>query len=827
MYKQQQYNAGVDAIDSARTSIANLPVDSKYANYVQGALSSLDDSIKKVSGSDFSNLQLVNQITGAAKTIAYDPIVQNGIVSAQVDKQNRDQMQEDRKNGKLAVENQWDYQNQYAKWKQDPDLSNPFNGSYSTYIDVNKKWMDILKMFDSTANVEDVPFETDANGNIDYTKIATAMTEKGYKGASPDQLKAAIQSSLSDDDLNQMRISANYRFRNYSPSDLQSIVSQSYDNSKSQLLSRKKDIEQQLKLYPETTDVGSKLKQSLDYINDQLGDVNNKGKLDIQRDNQLKWISNNPDEAKFQIYKNGAIDQFSNAFSYLGGQSTKYLESPYTKYNEWMQDYNQRQYKQAYSETQDKISNSFREREVLTAEERLKFDEGKVGNGMIGDGFTTTLGIPTAQTKTALQSVSDVGTNAFQQADSLKADLADKLTSPGESKADALKNIDGLIAQYQNGTLDSSYSNIKPQLQAIIKASSTGANISAYLQGVDKEADNQLKSSPEYRDLLNQISSRHSLKVGNYTYTPMEVMDLISKEHLITTPSSPTTGTGGTSFTDVDQSTLSAKEKVLASLLQGVRYGQGYGGIGNTQQKIMANSYVTSLEGLQQQYSGILKRKNDIIENYLQTRSPIFQAQSTALNVSSKTRDQWWNMVNPILNDRITKDNGGNTGLDLDEAKKMILGGDSKMKTEDTRLSIIHQPGQDAYLSISNGTKNQLVRLTQDEAAQFLPVLQNQNQDLATRLSLTRGLSTNYLGTPEGALFQRGDFPNVKNTNVTADLMPANQLDDKGNPTYYLLFNTQINGKWRKLQLNSPVSYDKAQTIIQSATDETLMNTYK
>src|SRR6478736_2055971 len=206
-YKQTQYDEGVQRIDNAFSQIAGLPVDEKYSGYVNSALGKLNDGVKKIAGSDFSNMQLVNQIEGAARSIAADPIIQNGVLSAANHKSNLNQMQEDKKNGKLSPDNQWDYSQQYAQWKLNPDLSMPFQGSYYTHIDLNKKWLDVLKSINPSAKLEDVPFEIDGNGNVDYSKMATAMVERGYKGVSPQQIETAIRSSMDENDLNQIRIS--------------------------------------------------------------------------------------------------------------------------------------------------------------------------------------------------------------------------------------------------------------------------------------------------------------------------------------------------------------------------------------------------------------------------------------------------------------------------------------------------------------------------------------------------------------------------------------------------------------------------------------------
>jgi hypothetical protein len=81
--KQGLYDQGLQQIQAAESSISNLDIAKKETqDYVHGRLGELNTSLKKVAGkADFSNQQLVNQVTGLASKIARDPIVQNGIIS--------------------------------------------------------------------------------------------------------------------------------------------------------------------------------------------------------------------------------------------------------------------------------------------------------------------------------------------------------------------------------------------------------------------------------------------------------------------------------------------------------------------------------------------------------------------------------------------------------------------------------------------------------------------------------------------------------------------------------------------------------------------------
>lgn len=816
-FKQQQYDQGVAAIDQQFTRLTNLPIDSKYSSYVNASISQLSEAVKKVAGSDFSNRQLVSKIEGAASQIAKDPIVQAGVISASNHSYNLDIMKDDRKNGKLTPDNEYDYLEQYAKWKNSSDLSTPFSYNYSPNIDINKKWMEVLKAINPTANVKDIPFETDALGNIDYTKISTVMVERGYKGVSPQQIKAAVQASLSEADMNQLRISAKYRFRGYGPEDLVKMSDVKYQTQRADLTAKKAQIEGQIKLYPENTEVGKQLKESLDYINTQLGSTNQKGQLDINRENEEAWIRNNPDTAKTEIYKNGYIDQFSKAFSYMD-ESTQYKESPFTKYDQWMKNYamdvqkfNLDVNKFEHTKQQDAIQNELELRKIAQKDKEL------AGTGGLG-GLTTSAGIDTEGVleRTPVQALTGIGEGYRQQAESLTQDLVNTIRNPGESENEARANVNKMVTEFQNGTLSSAYKDLEPQIKSIIRANSNMANVASYLQGVEKEVGNLFLKSPEYQSLQGEVNKRNQLKWGGYTYSPSEIVQFLNKEQFLTGANSSGLGTTYRTINDAD---LSPKERALYNKLGNSRY--GVGSTKGDQHQQMINKYLDDFAPLVKRYRTTLNQKVDMTNKYLQDRVPILTPSYQTLSMPKpENQRQAFQDVSTILN-RIKDGRGGNEGLDVDKARLMI---DDK-NNKDTKISIYKQPGNN-QLVLTNKDEKQVIKLTPEEAAYFSPDLSRMNNDLATRLAIGRR-TTNYLGTPEGAYFQRTDFPGVKGMNVTADLHPIpSSQDANGNPLFYIEYNTQIDGKWRKLQLDVPLTLDQINANVQQVTDKVLLDAY-
>ena len=146
MYKQKQYDEGIEKIQTSIDNVAGIDiirdVDKKY---LKTKLTNLESKLRFAAGGDFSNSQLVNSITGMTNSIVNDKHVQNALISTQRYRMGISDMQAANRSGKGAPQNDYDFNIGASKWLNSENLEESFSGSYSPYVDYKKKELDIVK----------------------------------------------------------------------------------------------------------------------------------------------------------------------------------------------------------------------------------------------------------------------------------------------------------------------------------------------------------------------------------------------------------------------------------------------------------------------------------------------------------------------------------------------------------------------------------------------------------------------------------------------------------------------------------------------------------
>jgi hypothetical protein len=230
--KQQQYDQGVQKIQGQIDNIAGMDVmRSVDKQALQSKLNELGSKLKTVAAGDFSNQQLVNSVGGMASSIVKDPSIQNAVASTQRARTELNTANTLYKEGKSALRNVnylYDQVNQYAN-STDPNAT--FNGKYTNYVDLNKKYMGIADDLKKNAGERSVdqPYRSDAQGNtIYYTRdkngnvLSASLDPKSggvpepditmkkftIKGVSSQTMYDAIKSSITGDDMEQLKIDA-------------------------------------------------------------------------------------------------------------------------------------------------------------------------------------------------------------------------------------------------------------------------------------------------------------------------------------------------------------------------------------------------------------------------------------------------------------------------------------------------------------------------------------------------------------------------------------------------------------------------------------------
>lgn len=375
MQKQGLYNQGVEKVQSYIDSVAGLEIAKDvHKQYLNSSLSKLQDKVKKVAAADFSNNQLVNQIGGASRQIISDPILQNAVSSTMFAKKQMSQMEEDRKSGKLNPANEYDFQSKYAKWLSDGDVKTSFNSNYTPFRDVNKKLLEGFKTLMSDSKITDLPFKMDASGNIlrdenGNPQLNEVAIRQQYKGISAKRIQDMMKSILDESDLEQLRISGKYQYRNLPPEAMVGQLANSYDNSLKDLAAARENLVAK-KIAAKSEDQ-EEIQASIEAIDKELASVQ-QNISDLEKN--AESIYQNPDEFKGNKFINDYFRNFISAYSYSETEA-KYIPNEYQEYRMKREkldlDYN----KSAYDQSRDQVKDYQWEKEFKLKEKELKLKE--------------------------------------------------------------------------------------------------------------------------------------------------------------------------------------------------------------------------------------------------------------------------------------------------------------------------------------------------------------------------------------------------------------------------------------------------------------------
>ena len=161
MQKQQQYDQGVEKIQAYIDNISGLEIaNDADKKYVQSKLNSLGSNLASIAGADFSNQQLVTSVGGMANQIIKDEKVLNAVASTAHYKKQKSQLEKDYQAGKSSIANVKDFEKQASAWLLSDKPGQVFLGRYSPYIDIDKKWREIIKTISPNATTESFMYET-------------------------------------------------------------------------------------------------------------------------------------------------------------------------------------------------------------------------------------------------------------------------------------------------------------------------------------------------------------------------------------------------------------------------------------------------------------------------------------------------------------------------------------------------------------------------------------------------------------------------------------------------------------------------------------------
>lgn len=319
MYKQQQYDEGVQKINDWLDQTAALPVSRQVdKQYLQSSLNNLTSELKNVAGADFSNQQLIQSVGGATKRLVNDKIIRAGVASTYQLQSEREIMEADRKAGKLNPANETDFNLKVSDYlsstKLADDSGNPiqFKDNYRPAYD----WSDDLQKAIAAAHLDKSEWEeagitTDQKGNpvVNPDVIVRKMQE----GLMPNKVRSIVNTVFSKPQVaEQLKIEGMYHYRGYTPQMLIANQEASYKLLEDRAKQEKEalSIESQV-----STKNAGKNTQAIAAIDEELKQYR------IKADDFIKIINSDFDQAKVMSYITDQEARLINDYSWKSTSS--------------------------------------------------------------------------------------------------------------------------------------------------------------------------------------------------------------------------------------------------------------------------------------------------------------------------------------------------------------------------------------------------------------------------------------------------------------------------------------------------------------------------
>jgi len=831
MYKQQKYDEGVQKIQGYVDNIAGLDVYKDIDKvYLQSKLNELGSKLKTVAAGDFSNQQLVNSVGGMATQIVKDPNVQNAAFSTKKYRKGIEEMEAAIKEGKSSQANIYDFNNKASSWLNSNDLGQAFNDRYTQYIDVGKKAMDAIKALHPKLRQYDIPFEIDEKtGAINKNVVANALKRYKIEGISEDQIEQAIRASLSPDDVNQLQIDANYRFRDIAPDSLVKVSMANYSASKKNAIETLDYLKGQLDIVSDPTE-RDKIGNRIEYYETLLGKDGIKGILDEQLEDNIKNAKENPDSVKLSIYKDGFVKEYANAFSWKNTIES-YEDSPLRKQLNWVEDMNLKLEQEKRQRYEFKITSGQRAEEIQISRDRLTAEQEENALKkleLFGDsgGQWTPLTNPTDTKLRAKDYYADHTT-------SVKNDIEGDLALLGTRYSP--RQIDEMLQDWQKNGKKAT--KVQPDAIEILERLSKNQN---YLQGliekdesINKEARQEVLNNPKNIKTSQELTS--NIKRLDSTVSPVRVN--FGGQEVTLTPSQL--------IKDIQEG--KAKLVIDRAPLGYMRVSYNVNGKMQTfeipkrssgVQNVLAPELRPLLAGVGEHFEkyGSFEKdiKKAVDEKYLEKLSPLIsdivpEVKAVARNKEGKIPSLLFDKIKQLT---IAVSTGGyQANNDYSEEATNSMLSDENIK--DTNI-FIHRKGDDYEVRLRNTKLDkpaQVFKLKANDVVKYFgrDYVSDKTQE-SVRIGIGNG-NTNLTGNPQRSLMQQafGDFPGINKLTVTADLRSTLANKDLYNP--YINVRKK-NGRYETFIIKGAggrqtLGYDQAKQSLNILTDENLLKLLK
>lgn len=833
MYKQQKYEEGVQKIQTSIDNVAGLDIaNPAQQKYLQSKLNALGNNLTFLAAGDFSDFSLVNSVNGMTKQITKDEIIQNAVSSTAWLRKQQAEMEKAISEGKSSQSNIYDFNEKASKYLNSNELGEKFNGRYTQYTDVKKKAMEAIKALHPDLLKYDIPFKVGNDGKIDTRFYADAMKRYKIEGISEAKIAQAISASMTPDDLNQLRIDSKYEFRGVGVEQLVGKAKDDYDAQKKQAVSALEFLETQRTVTTDPTKLDAIDEQITGY-KEKLGIDGKPGTLDENYYKNIELATTDPDAVKYNIYKNGFISEFANAFKW-SSKEEEAVTNPYKAQENWTTEMKLKQAQFQQSKYEFSVNSKYKEFELgLKADEnRLKAEANALENAKLYglDAPWTTLGNPTDNANRGQELFTNHVVSVQDSIDSSKSALANK----GYTE----KEINTMLNNWNNAQGVPSKANIPANAIKDIISITKNQNYVDQLHEFETKtrAESEEKAGVN-RLLKDALKNRNGINITTssgkrISLTPKEIVGL----QLATMEVEVPTEYGVTKTTQIDVKKLNANQRAFLHATYGNLPGEAVSQptlSANAREQVakIMRSYAPEVEKVKYAY----KKADDIYTQTLGKSANVFVPRIKAVaNAKGEVPPLALQGLNQLVIASVAK--GIETDDKFDAATASLYLSNSKAnKLENTRV-LVEQDGDKYKIKIQNLDDPDNFQSFKVSAADVQAYLGdkyvNTNVQESARFAIGRGKSDIlHKNIATKALMQKrfGDFPGIKKLQVTANLEEDGEGSGLFIPTVYL---KQKDGKYVRFEISgddklSRVGYEQGKNNLNALNDQVLLTTLK
>ncbi len=321
MYKQKQYDEGIQKIQTNIDNVAGLDVIRDIdKTYLQSKLNQLGNDLRTVAAGDFSNFQLVNSVNGMTNQIVKDKNVQTAVASTAWARKEQAMMEEDRKSGKLTPDNEYHFNSKLNNWISNNEVGVGFSQRYVQHFDVDKFARETFDAVKPDGFSYDQIYQLDANGkpmkdargNLIYSPTMTRMEKEGIF---PPKVKATLEQIFSDARVGQqLNITGQYNYRGLDPNQLAQKIS----SQRTSVISAYEDQIHELTLQ---RSMGKNVQGDIDNLEAKISTVNS------AYDDYANSALENPDAVRGALYKDDVSARYTTMFGQIKDK-TQVMENP-------------------------------------------------------------------------------------------------------------------------------------------------------------------------------------------------------------------------------------------------------------------------------------------------------------------------------------------------------------------------------------------------------------------------------------------------------------------------------------------------------------------